>query len=301
MLDGTLTSMQGNSSPPPGEHYEKSRALVIGNGESRAWFVPKELRLAVDVHVWGCNAIYRDGHVDGLVAIDYAMQQEIYDSGYCLEQPEWPEQGVCYFSNWSIIPASIADTMFMGYDIPEKFIHRSKNRTDQCVVKGKDPATLQEKIELAIKMKPDLDMDDLQLKMNKDIGVWITYVNEGDMIVPIDYPVGWSAGNTAMHLACNYGAKEVYVLGFDLSDKQSLLNNMYKGTENYLPATAKGFSKDNWYNQMKAVFREYSLYGTEFYLVDSTVKFDEKNVSYITKDELCKELDIEKAYNPFNQ
>ena len=301
MLDGTLTSMQGNSSPPPGEHYEKSRALVIGNGESRAWFVPKEYRLAVDVHVWGCNAIYRDGHVDGLVAIDYAMQQEIYDSGYCLEQPEWPEQGVCYFSNWSIIPASIADTMFMGYDIPEEFIHRSKNRTDQCVVTGKDPATLQEKIELAIKMKPDLDIDDLQLKMNKDIGVWITYVNEGDMIVPIDYPVGWSAGNTAMHLACNYGAKEVYVLGFDLSDKQSLLNNMYKGTENYLAATAKGFSKDNWYNQMKAVFREYSLYGTEFYLVDSTVKFDEKNVSYITKDELCKELDIEKAYNPFNQ
>ena len=112
-----MTSTQGNSSPPPGEHYESGRALVIGNGESRAWFVPKELRLAVDVHVWGCNAIYRDGHVDGLVAIDYAMQQEIYDSGYCLEQPEWPEQGVCYFSNWSIIPASIADTMFMGYDL----------------------------------------------------------------------------------------------------------------------------------------------------------------------------------------
>ena len=29
---------------------------------------------------WGCNAIYRDGDVDNLVAIDYGMQQEIYDS-----------------------------------------------------------------------------------------------------------------------------------------------------------------------------------------------------------------------------
>ncbi len=291
--------MQGNSSPPPGEHYEKGRALVIGNGESRAWFVPKQYRLDADVHVWGCNAIYRDGYVDGLVAIDYAMQQEIYDTGYCFDNPEWPEQGVCYFSNWSIVPASIADMMFMGYDIPETFIHRSKNRTDQCVISGKDPVTLQEKIETAIKMNPNLDMDDLRLKMEKDVGVWITYVNPEfeDLIVNIDYPVGWSAGNTAMHLACNYGAKEVYVLGFDLSDQQSLLNNIYKGTENYLPATAKGFSKDNWYNQMREVFREFRE--TEFYLVDSTVKFDENNVSYITKDVLCNELDIKKAYRVF--
>ena len=117
------------------------------------------------------------------------------------------------------------------------------------------------------------------------------------MIIDIDYPVGWSAGNTAMHLASNYGAKEGYVLGFDLSERQSLLNNVYKGTENYLPATAKGFSKDNWYNQMKAVFREF--HGTEFYLVDSTVRFDEDNVSYITKDMLCNELDIKKAYRVF--
>jgi hypothetical protein len=283
--------MQGNSSPPPGKRYEKSRALVIGNGESRAWFVPKEYRLAVDVHAWGCNAIYRDGYVDGLVVIDYAMQQEIYDSGYCLENPEWPEQGVCYFANWSIVPASIADTMFMGYDIPEAFIHRSKNRTDQCVISGKDPVTLHEKIETAIKMNPNLDMNDLRLKMEKDVGVWITYVESNDDVVPIDYPIGWSAGNTALHLASK-NAEEVYVLGFDLSSYDQPLNNMYKGTRNYLPADAKGFSPDNWYNQMRSVFREFSLYGTKFYLVDSEVKFDEDNVTYITKEELCEELRI---------
>ena len=37
-----------------------------------------------DVVTWGCNAIYRDGphYVDNLVDMDYAMQQEIYDSGW---------------------------------------------------------------------------------------------------------------------------------------------------------------------------------------------------------------------------
>ena len=40
-----------------------------------------------DVVTWGCNAIYRDGphYVDNLVAMDYAMQQEIYDSGWCMK------------------------------------------------------------------------------------------------------------------------------------------------------------------------------------------------------------------------
>ena len=48
----------------------------------------------------------------------------------------------------------------------------------------------------------------------------------------------------------------------------------------------------NWYNQMRAVFREFSLHDIKFYLVDSTAKFDEDNVSYITKKELCEELEI---------
>jgi len=270
-----------------------NKSLVIGNGESRAWFKPCRQRILDDtVTTWGCNAIYRDGHVHNLVAVDYAMQQEIYNSGYCLDDPEYGDIKNTHFANWSVVPAEVADMMFMGYDIPETFIHRSKNRTDQCVISGKDPVTLQEKIELAIKMKPNLDMDDLQLKMNKDIGIWITYVEPSmDDVVPIDYPVGWSAGNTALHLASK-NVEEVYLLGFDLSSYNEPLNNIYKGTDNYLPADAKGFNPDNWYNQMRAVFREFSLYDTKFYLVESTARFDEDNVFYITKYELCEELKI---------
>jgi hypothetical protein len=290
-----LTNLQGNSFPPAGTLYEMNKALVIGNGESRAWFRPHGYYSRIfdeEVVTWGCNAIYRDGAVHNLVAIDYGMQQEIYDSGYCLDNPEYGDTKVIHFANWSPVPADVADMMFMGYDIPEAFIHRSKNRTDQCVISGKDPVTLQEKIETAIKMNPNLDMNDLKLKMEKDVGVWITYVEPKDDVVPINYPVGWSAGNTALYLACQHGAEKVYVLGFDLSSYDQPLNNMYKGTNNYLPVDAKGFNPVNWYNQMRAVFREFSLYDTKFYLVDSTAKFDEDNVSFITKNELCEELKI---------
>ena len=269
------------------------KSLVIGNGESRSWFNPYKQRIGDEnVITWGCNAIYRDGHVHNLVAVDYGMQQEIYDSGYCLDQPEFGDIKNIHFANWSLVPAEVAEMMFMGYDIPEAFIHRSKNRTDQCVISGKDPVTLQEKIETAIKMNPNMDMNDLRLKMEKDVGVWITYVEENDDVISIDYPVGWSAGNTALHLACQAKPEQVYVLGFDLSSYDKPLNNMYKGTNNYLPTDAKGFNPENWYDQMRAVFREFSLYGTRFYLVDSEVKFDEDNVSYITKNELCDRLQI---------
>ena len=271
------------------------RALVIGNGESRSWFKPCHQRIFdKDVITWGCNAIYRDGVVHNLVSVDYSMQQEIYDSGYCLDNPEYGDINNCYFGNWSPVPAEVADMMFMGFDIPEAFIHKSRNRTNNCVISGKDPLTLQERIEFAIEMNPNLDMKDLKQKMEKDVGVWITYVEPNDNVVSIDlsHTVGWSAGNTALYLACQGGAEKVYVLGFDLSSYNAPLNNMYKGTDNYLPSDAKGFNPVNWYNQMRATFREFSLHGIKFYLVDSTAKFDEDNVSYITKNELCEELKI---------
>ena len=183
-----------------------SNALVIGNGESRSWFRPHGHYSKIydnNVITWGCNAIYRDGAVHNLVAVDYGMQQEIYDSGYCLDNPEYGDIKNVHFANWSVVPSEIADMMFMGYDIPETFIHRSKNKTGQCVISGKDPATLQEKIESAIHMNPDLDMNDLRkMKMEKDSGVWITYVDWNERICScwiILY--GWSAGNTALAFA----------------------------------------------------------------------------------------------------
>ena len=101
------------------------KAVVIGNGESRKWFTEKQYE--IDAVTWGCNAIYRDVLVDNLVAVDYGMQQEIYDSGWVQENTEYGDMHSktvhnVYFANWSIVPADIADMMFMGVDIPEAFI-----------------------------------------------------------------------------------------------------------------------------------------------------------------------------------
>ena len=249
-----------------------------------------------EVITWGCNAIYRDGEqcVNNLVAMDYAMQQEIYDSGWALENPEFGDIHNVYFANWSVVPSEVADAMLMGFDIPETFIHRSKNRTDQCVISGKDPATLHEKVEAAIRQFPHLDMNDLKLKMEKDVGIWITYVNEDDNITDVGNSV-LSTGNMALLLACHvHGAKEIYMLGYDLSSYDEPLNNIYKGTDNYLPATAKGFNPINWTNQMNELFDKYK--NITFYWVDcnraltKTKEFD--NIIYLTKEELCDKLKI---------
>ena len=276
-----------------------TKHLVLGNGESRAWFNPSETKIqTTGVTTWGCNAIYRDGEVDNLVAVDYAMQQEIVESQY-------PLKNKCWFTNWSTVPDFVADTMFMGYDIPKSFIHYSGNKTDKCVISGKDPATLQEKIDTVMHINPDLDINDLRMKMEKDSGVWITYVTGNERICSVvGYLNGWSAGNTALHLACNppklvpddkLPAKpdEVYMIGFDLSSYDHPLNNMYKGTDNYLPANAKGFNSWNWMNQLEDIFSQFP--NTTFYWVDRPIVPEmglRRNVIYINKDELCEELKI---------
>ena len=95
----------------------------MGNGESRKWFTPTTLSPLV---TWGCNAIYRDGVVDNLVSVDYAMQQEIYKS-------EYHKNVQCWFSDWSPLPASAAEGMIYSFDIPEAFIHQNYPMTEQCL------------------------------------------------------------------------------------------------------------------------------------------------------------------------
>ena len=152
--------------------------------------------------------------------------------------------------------------------------------------------SLQERIEAAIQMHPELDMQDLRMKMEKDVGVWITYVDEDDCINNIDFPIGWSAGNTALHLACQQGATEVYIMGFDLSSYDEPLNNLYKGTDNYLPSDAKGFNSTNWMNQMQAVFREFG--DITFCWIDAKEEFiQENNLSYLTKAEFCDTISLQ--------
>ena len=203
----------------------------------------------------------------------------------------------CWFADWNLLPSDAAEGMLFGYDIPETFVHQNETPgglVGQCVISGKDPTTLNEKIEAAIKQFPHLDMEDLKLKLSKDVGVWITYVKDTDTIKNIEFPKMWAAGSTAIHLACQEGAKEVYMLGFDLSSQNKLINNIYKGTDYYYPEHTKGFNPVNWMNQLKTVFGEFP--DTQFYWVDWAYDtppcYNHSNVGYLTKTELCDTFKI---------
>ena len=85
--------------------------LIYGNGESRkSWDATKSY---IGFTTWGCNAAYRDCKVDNLVAIDYAMQQEIYKSGYAYTHD-------CHFADWATLEGF--DPEFMKANYPPEYI-----------------------------------------------------------------------------------------------------------------------------------------------------------------------------------
>ena len=125
-------------------------------------------------------------------------------------------------------------------------------------------------------------MDDLKLKMEKDVGVWITYTNEDDGIIDVGHFGYLSTGNTALSLACHEeDVEEVYILGFDLSEYDKPINNLYKGTDNYLPVSAKGFNPVNWIGQMSEDFDKYK--NVTFYWVDCKVIGQSDLARFISK------------------
>ena len=145
--------------------------IVYGNGESRQQL--DQLQFSGNFITWGCNAIYRDMRVDNLVSVDYAMQQEIESSGYARDN-------VCHFTDWSVIPNAdemLLDTMKLDFE--PHMIHETL-RTDRidCVIQGKDPKTAENNIKEALDKNPDLDYNDLKLKAEKDVGLYITWVTE---------------------------------------------------------------------------------------------------------------------------
>ena len=109
--------------------------------------------------------------------------------------------------------------------------------------------------------------------MEKDIGLFITWIEKDDQVQEIDFPKGWSAGNTALYLACKSGAEEVYMCGFDGSNYAEPINNIYKGSKNYLPADSRGLNTINWDNQFRMIELEYP--NVKFYKVGTELTYEE--------------------------
>ena len=239
-----------------------NKHIVYGNGESR----PKQPIVGGEFITWGCNAIYRDFAVDNLVSVDYAMQQEIYES-------EYPMNNKCWFSDWELLPPEFNVSMMLaGNKDP---VHQTwQGNRKSCVVQGKTQDTVEANIQEAKIYNPDIDIEDLRRKAEKDVGLYVTWVDEyNDQVINIDYPKGWSAGNTALYLACKSGAEEVYMCGFDGTQYSKPLNNIYKGSKNYLPEDSRGFNTINWDNQFRMLQRDFPK--VQFYKVGTDLTYEE--------------------------
>jgi hypothetical protein len=256
-----------------------SGALIYGNGESRkVWDTTKEY---TNCSTWGCNAAYRDCKVDNLVAIDYGIQQEIYESGYA-------SNNFCWFADWNRLEGF--DPEFIKMNYPRELIFETKkNNNKLCVVQGKEAAVAEKNYQEMMNKFPHLDREDVKRKCYNNVGLYITWLEGNDRVKNIKHPKEWCAGSTAIHLACQAGEKHVYMLGFDLSSYDEPLNNIYKGTDNYLPPESKGFNVDSWLRQLILTFKEFP--DTQFYWVDDNNENNKllvKNVKGITYKHLTK-------------
>ena len=228
-----------------------SNALIYGNGKSRLEFNPQESNFVT----WGCNRIYREKiHIDNLVAVDYIRQHEIYSDGYA-------KDNVCWFSDWHELPKQFIDKpawgsrhielLKLGFD-KDQIFENSKVGKTRCVVRGKNPFTAIQKFYNMEKPKDEGEIEALKHKCMRNTGLYITWLDNKDKVNHINEFEGNSAGSTAMYLAAKQGAKEIYLLGFDLATPGKPLSNVH-----VLPGYEKGFDSLTWERQMKTVMREF--------------------------------------------
>ncbi len=246
--------------------------------------------------MYGCNALYRNFTPDVLVCVDGAMQHEVYASGYALDHK-------CYFRTWDKLPEEayfmmVDQTVFTneGFTIQNQKLGRK-----QFVLNGTDPNQMRQLFEYYMDKGTDkVTVDELLSKHHR----WITWTEENDEvhIIPENYG-GWSAGPIAVRMALeDENPDEVYLIGFDLGSPNELINNVYKGTDNYLSNDAAVTPSVNWISQHLNNFTDYP--DTKFYKVntaplgtDATCQFVKEwehceNLQYIEKNSLQLSLDF---------
>ena len=232
------------------------RTIVYGNGKSRQkWNVNEKLD---DVVTWGCNRIFDNVKVDNLVSVDYHVQHLIYESGYAHENK-------CWFSDWTKLPQHFHDTIRHMYE-HSNIVENERKTRQHCIVNGK------------------------QQEPNK--GLYITWVDEDDMVEDIDFPREWCSGTTAIHLACQQGATEIYLMGFDLSENP--LNNVYEEFQRgqKMDSDPHRFChRSDWANEMKTVIQEFR--DTQFIWIEpheQSIKFDMNNLTYDTYENIRRNI-----------
>jgi len=279
--------------------------FVLGNGESRK-DIDVEL-LKSKGKVWGCNALYREHEVDGLIAVDPMLEHEIYRSGYI-------DHNKVYFRDWDDLPGDTLESMIEATKSSMKNPKLSEWKSNpegiyqQFVIHGS--STVNQNREQT-RWKGDgfesvyvtwtYGLASENITLLKDImkdyysGGW-----EGEQNGPQD--PGWSSGATAMYIACKVEKpKKCYLIGMDMYSTTDFINNLYKGTYGYLSADESSITPQNWVIQMGRVMVRYQ--NIEFIKVnpDDNSKVSERmpqwdsltNLSYLKKTEFMSHLGLD--------
>jgi hypothetical protein len=100
-----------------------------------------------------------------------------------------------------------------------------------------------------------------------------------------DEPFHWGSGPYAVLLAAQLAKTEVWMIGFDLYDTNKKVNNVYKGTDNYLKADARSVDPSYWIHQTAKVFEcfpniHFKIFNNENWMLPE--KWKKSNVEVLT-------------------
>ena len=229
----------------------RQTVFALGNGESRKQADLNDLKSRGKVY--GCNALYRDFTPDALIVVDGGMMHEVYDSGY-------PLKNTCYFRSWTRLPGDMYSTIVEGTEFDQSgfTITNDRNGRSSFVLNGTDPNQMQRLYEHHMNIGSDKKtIDELLSKHHR----WITWVEDYGKdevhIMSEDYS-GWSAGPIAVRIAIeNENPTDVFLIGFDLGSSTDKINNVYKGTDNYLSEESATVPSTNWIQQHKQNFIDF--------------------------------------------
>ena len=259
--------------------------FCIGNGESRQSLDLRKLR----EHgiIYGCNALYRDFTPDVLVGVDQGIMHEIYHSGYC-------HKNQCYFRNWSKVPAELYDNMIKAGATDEDlrlareegafYENKRTPETNQFVMHGSSVAG----VATVIKRDKSNCINDV-LEEKKD--------------------PGWAAGPISGYIAClKEQPDEVYLIGHDLNSTTGKVNNMYKGTQNYVLPDHAPTPSVTWVQQWKQTFWDFNGRNKHKRVQFFKVNPDMRNVNEVNKTILewdgtvtnLQYMDMKQFYKNFN-
>lgn len=274
------------------------RVFCLGNGESRKG-VNLDL-LKPFGKIYGCNAIYREYAPDVLVSVDQGITHEIYQSGYAYTNQ-------CYFRNWfpqkaeqynNSVYGTTEKRMMDFIDTLDLKVETERGNSEKFVVGGPPLYNFAKQV---MKNKEKLKEYKGNFKTN------VTWIQKDKVKCIKDVQggqdLGWAAGPTAIWLAIkNEQPQQVYLMGHDLNSDTNRINNLYKGTPNYNPATHKPTPSNNWIVQLNALMNEnpdIAFYKVNRTPIDNNSKVNRlqpefhqhKNLVYITYDELQKSID----------